>query len=73
MFNSLIKRFAAAAIAGTAVAGTLGLTATASSAAAYEKACFVWSTGARYTSELRLVAVDRTRRGLGGVQHEPMQ
>jgi len=34
--------------------------------------CWLEHEGARYTSELRLVAVDRTRRGWGNVRpHSP--
>ena len=33
--------------------------------------CWLEHEGARYTSELRLVAVDRTRRGLGALTQQP--
>ena len=35
--------------------------------------CWLEHRGARYTSELRLVAVDRTRRGLGGLTQPPAE
>ena len=35
--------------------------------------CWLEHQGARYTSELRLVAVDRTRRGLGGLTQPPVE
>jgi len=49
---SRIRRAAVATIIATATTvGALGVTALPAHAAAYEKACFVWSTGAVYRSQ----------------------